>query len=59
MFRRIRSEFKYFQKRGRIPVLGRIRSEFQCFQKQGENSSVRKHKVRIPVFTKIGLKFQY
>ena len=49
MFRRIRPEFKYFQKRGRNPMWERIRSENQCLQKKGQYSSVTKNEVRIPM----------
>ena len=39
-------------------MLGRIRSEFQYLQKLGQNASVRKDKIRIPMFKKIGPEFQ-
>ena len=39
-------------------MLGRIGSEFQCLTKYGQNFNVRKDKIRIPMFNKIGPEFQ-
>ena len=39
-------------------MLVRIRPEFQYLQKRGQNSNVRKDKIRIAMFTKIGPEFQ-
>ena len=47
-----------FKTRDRILVLGRIKSEYQSLQKQGQYFTVRKEKVRIPMFIKTGPEFQ-